>query len=119
MSLIDELTSIYLNEETHYAQEKKMSKEEADRHHKIMLESGRIITVSDNNLLVGYVEFFIEHGCCFINDLFIRSAYRRTRVIWMLKRRLFEVCGKNKVYFGERNKFNKRYAEVQLRKSEV
>jgi len=117
VDLVDQLWDLYDKEE--YYGENKLSKEEADKHHKAMLESGRIITVSDGNLLVGYVEFFIEHGCCFINDLFIRTAYRRTRVIWMLKRRLFDICGKGKVYFGERNKFHKRYAEVQLRKNEV
>jgi len=113
-SIIFQLTEIYLNEETYYKE--KMSKEEADEHHRRMLNSGQIITVSDGDNLIGYVEFSTDHGCCFINDLFIRPAHRRSKVIWMLKKRLFEVCGKCTVYFGERNKHDNRYPESQLRR---
>jgi len=92
-----------------------MSKEEADKHHEEMLKSGRIITVSDGDILAGYVEFSIEHGVCFINDLFIRPAYRGREVIWMMYKRLREVY-KGKIYLGERNKHGLRYPEVQLRR---
>lgn len=115
-SLAEQLTDIYLNEEDYYAQSEKMSREEAQAHHEAMLRAGQIITVADHGVLAGYVEFSMHHGCCFINDLFIRPAYRRGRVIWMLKKRLMELCGPGRVLLGERNKFGTRYPEFKLRK---
>lgn len=115
-NLVQQLNKIYLEEEDYY--ETKFSEEEITKHHEECLKAGRIITVSDKDTLVGYVEFSISNSCCFINDLFIKPAYRRTKVIWMLRNRLFEICGKTKVYFGERykHKLKKRYPETQLRR---
>lgn len=114
-TLAEQITEVYLNEEDYYAE--KMSEKEANAHHESMLRAGQIITVSSpDGILLGYLEFSINNGCCFINDVFIRPAYRRSRVAWMLKKRLFEVCDKTRVFLGERNKFGTRFPEVQLRR---
>jgi len=115
-NLVKQLNEIYLYEEDYY--EEKFSEEEITKHHEKMLEAERIIFVEDGDRIAGYVEFFINNGCCFINDLFIRPAYRNTKVIWMLKTKLFEACGKSRVYFGERYRYKlkKRFPETQLRR---
>lgn len=112
--LLNGLWEIYQLENWH---ETRLTKEEADKYHKEMLEAGRIITVSDRDSVIGYVEFLLNNGCCFVNNLFIRQEYRNREVIWMLRRRLYEVCGNAKIYLGSRLKNNKRFSEVQLRRN--
>jgi len=111
--LAKKLTELYEQETWH---KKRLSKEEADRYHLSRLNSGNIITVEDNGLLCGYVEFYQNHGCCYIHNLFIRPEYRRGKVAKLIKQKLFEVCDNAKVYLGNRNKNGKRYSQFQLRR---
>ena len=113
--IISQLLDFYYDEKYEFWHKERLSRIEAWKYHEDKLRRGELITISDGELLVGYVEFTINNGCCFVNNLFIRSEYRNKKAIWMLKKRLFEVCRKVKVYLGERNKFNKRYPEAQLR----
>jgi len=56
LNLVDKLTDIYLNHETWHTT--KLSKEEADRYHEYLLNNGNILSVSDGDILLGYVEFW-------------------------------------------------------------
>lgn len=112
--LLDGLWELYQLEDWH---ESKLSRSDADAYHQRLLDEGRIITVSNGEELVGYVEYIKEHGVCYIQNLYIRSEYRLGKVARMLKRRLFEATKGFRVYTGDRNKFKKRYAEFQLRRS--
>lgn len=111
--IIKQLLFFYFEEETWH--EKRLSRIEAWKYHEDKINRGELITISDGELLVGYVEFSINNGCCFVNNLFIRQGYRNKRAIWMLKKRLFEVAKNCKIFLGERNKLNMRYPEVQIR----
>jgi hypothetical protein len=112
MSLIDQLWEIYDTSE--WWHDRRQPKEEIDAYHEEKFRLGEIITISDGNTLVGYVTFTINHGCCYIEDLFIHPEYRRGRAFWQMKKRLFEKFP-GKVFFGERNKFNRRYTEFKIR----
>ena len=113
MNLFEKITEIYLNEE--FWHDKKLSREEANEYHRRMLLNGNILTVSDGETLAGYCEYFIQDGVCFINSLYIKEGYRGKKVIWMLKKRLFQVARGCRIFLGERNKFNMKYPEAQLR----
>lgn len=94
----------------------KLTDTELNEYHKKAIAQGSIITVSDGDYLVGYVEFYLNEGVCYIYNLFIREEYRCKKAIWMLKHRLFQVCGKCKIYLGERNKLGSKYTEAQIRR---
>lgn len=111
-NLIEQLNDIYYQETWH---EERLDRIALTRWHVERLKNGELITVSDGELLVGYCEFFKTRGMCFVNNIFILPAYRRGRTIRMIKNRLFEVCKDCKVFFGERNKKDKKFPEAQLR----
>jgi len=115
MTLAEQLTKIYLECEDWH--ERKLSEEEANRYHETILRNGNCITVEDKGNLVGYCEYYVNHGICYIKNLFIRRDYRNGKVIRMMKRRLFEIIGKGRILIGDRNKNNKRYSEVAIRRS--
>jgi hypothetical protein len=113
MNLAEQLTDIYEKKEDWH--KTRLSHEEAVKYHQERLDSGNIITVSDGNILAGYLEFYIRHGVCYIHNLFILPEYRRGIVAKMIKRRLFEVSKGCKIFFGERNKAGVRYPEFKTR----
>lgn len=107
MSIIEQLTDIYLNEENWYAQA-KMPKEEADKYHQKLFDLGNIVTVLDGDLLCGYVEYWRltfeqfgrivcgEHFSAYHEDVqggylayvantYIRPAYRNGQTYKLLK----------------------------------
>lgn len=112
--LARQLTEIYECEENWHRA--RLSHEEALDYHKKILESGNCITLCDEDKLIGYVEFYVTHGVCYVQNLFIRVAYRNTKAIRMIKNRLFQVIGKCRVIVGDRNKNATRYPEYALRR---
>lgn len=56
MTIIDQLTNIYLERESWH--KSKLPKEEADKYHERLLMQGNIITYVKNMELVGYLEFY-------------------------------------------------------------
>lgn len=113
MNLAEQLTEIYEKHETWHSN--KLSHEDAIKYHQTILDSGNCITVSDGEILVGYCEYYLSHGVCYIQNLFIRKEYRLGKAILLMKRRLFQVCDGAKIFIGDRNKFNKRYTELSIR----
>lgn len=111
--LAKQLTDIYLTEE--YWHDERLGPEEAYQYHLSILRNNQCLTVTDNEKLTGYCEFHVSNGVCFVANLFIRPEYRRGQTIKLLKNKLFEVAKGAKVYLGERNKFNRKFPEVQLR----
>lgn len=109
--IVDQLTEIYLHEETWH--KSKLNKEEADNYHATLLQQGNIITVSENDLLCGYVEFWrlnfeqfgriicgepfsalhenVSNGqIAYVANTFIHKQYRHGEVYRMLRDRFFE-----------------------------
>lgn len=112
MSIVDQLTEIYLHEEDWHKE--KLSKEEADRYHEVMLSNGNIITVSDGDILCGYVEYWrvsfeqfgriicgepfssihenVQNGqIAYLANTYIRPEYRHGKVYKLLRARFLEV----------------------------
>lgn len=112
MSLAEQITDIYLEHE--FWHKEKLTREESIQYHQRLLTNGNIITISNGQELVGYVEFERDPWICYIKNLFILPAYRNGPAIWQIKRRLFEVC-KGKIFKGERNKNGQRYEESRRR----
>jgi hypothetical protein len=110
--ILTQLGDIYFNLETY--REERLSAIEIWQYHERKLLGGELITVADGDLLVGYVEFHVEAGCCFIENLFVREGYRRGKASWLMKRRLFEVCKGAKVFLGDRQRRDR--LEAQLRR---
>lgn len=111
--LAQQLTDIYLTQE-HWHDE-RMGPEEALNYHRSILANDQCLTVTDSDKLCGYCEFYISNRVCFVANLFIRPEYRRGQTIRLLKKKLFEVAKGARIFIGERNKFNRKFPEVQLR----
>lgn len=111
MSLIEQLVDIYYLEDWH---ETRLSRPEAWKYHEAMLNNGNIITVSDGDILAGYVEQWrisyeqfgriicgepfsalhenvINGQIAYVANTYIRPEYRnRPEVFRMLRDRFFE-----------------------------
>lgn len=111
--LAKQLTDIYLTEEDWH--QERMGREEAFLYHLSILQNSQCLTVTDGEILSGYCEFYVSNGVCFVANLFIRKQYRHGRTIKLIKNKLFEVAKGAKIFMGERNKFNRKFPEVQLR----
>jgi hypothetical protein len=119
MNLIDQLVEFYLEKETTH--EKKLSAMESYKYFDKLLNQGSIITVSDGDLLLGYVETwrlsFEQFGriicgesfsafhediltgqIAYVGDVYIRPEYRNSRVTKMMRNRFFEF-NKNCTHF--------------------
>ena len=77
-----------------------------------IINSGKCITISFGDKLLGYIEFDVVGKVCLIRNIFILPEYRNGRVIRMIRNRLFDFT-KCRVYTGFRQKLKK--IEVQLR----
>lgn len=113
--LTEALTEIYEREESWHTE--RLSHNEALKYHQAILLNQHVITICNGQELAGYCEFYINNGVCFVANLFIRPEYRQGKTIKMLKNKLFEVSKGAKIFIGERNKFQKKYMETQLRRN--
>lgn len=139
MTLAEQLTEFYLNYETTHRQ--KLTREEAIKYHQKLLDLGNIITVSDGDILCGYVEFWrltfeqfgriicgepfsafnedVQTGyIAYVGDVYIRPSYRRGSVIKMLRNRFVEANRACTFFVGEAKR--KKSAPVKVfRRSEI
>ncbi len=111
--IVQQLTEIYFRKDENYHKE-ILPKEEADKYHDKLLTQGSIITVSDGNVLCGFVEVwrisFSQFGriicgepfsafnenilngqLAYVGDTYIRTRYRDGEVAKMLRDRFFEM----------------------------
>lgn len=95
----------------------KMRYDEALKYHTDIFNSGNCITVRDGELLVGYLEFYLEGEECYIKNMYIREEYRNGETIKMLKKRLFDVAKDCTLFKGERNYNGEREWEAINRKA--
>ena len=102
----------------------KLPKEEADKYHQKLLDSGNIITVTDNDTLCGYVEYWrltyesfgriicgepfsamqedVQTGwIAYVANTFILPDYRRGKVSRILRDRFIEVNKSCRYFVGE------------------
>lgn len=121
MDLVSQLVEVYLNEEAWHT--KKLSREEATFYFKRLIELGNIITVSDGDLLVGYVEVWrlserqlervlageafaaASEPCqtgshAYVANIFVRRGYRNGRAFKLLYKRFMEVHGEAESFVG-------------------
>jgi len=121
MTLIDQLWDFYQIEDWHRYKEPK---ESIDRYHERLIENGNIITVSDGDILLGYLEFWKitfeqfgrivcgEHFSAYHEDVqggliayvanaFIRPEYRNTGVYKKLRHKFFEANSNCTHFVGE------------------
>ena len=103
---------------------KKLDEANATDYFTVLLERGNIITISQDNLLLGYVEFWrLNYGqfgrivCCeefsaiqedvqtgniaYVANTFIRKEYRKGEVYKMLRDRFFEANKACDYFVGE------------------
>lgn len=111
MNIAEQLTDIYLTEETWHVS--KLSKEESDLYHDTLLSKGNIIVIRDGEQVVGYCEFWrltyeqfgriicgepfsamhedVQTGqIAYVANTFIKKEYRKGEVTKMLRNRFFE-----------------------------
>lgn len=121
-ALAEQLSHVYLEKETWHRS--KLSWEDAVEYHQRLLDRGNIITVQDNERLVGYAEIWrlndeqlervlgggtlaadaedVQTGChAYVANIYIEPEYRHGEVFKLLKRRFFELCGDCVDYSGE------------------
>lgn len=110
-TLVQQLVDIYYEEEWH---KERLSRQEAFKYHDKLLSSGNIITVSDRNILCGYVEYWrltyeqfgriisrepfsamhedVQTGqVAYVANTYIKTEYRRTTCSTQLRDRFFEI----------------------------
>ena len=138
MTIVEQLTEIYLNEENWYKNE-KMPKEEADKYHWKLLNDGNIITISDGDILCGYVEHWrisfeqfgriicgesfsgyhenISNGqIAYVANTYIRPEYRNSTTYKMLRDRFLDVNRDCTHFVGEARR--KKSAPIKVFKRE-
>lgn len=111
MSLVEQLNDIYFeNENWHTA---KLSRMEAWKYHERLLNDGNIITISDGDMLCGYIEFWrisyeqfgriicgepfsamhenvLNGQIAYVANTFIKENFRNGEVYKLLRNRFFE-----------------------------
>ena len=120
MTLIDQLWDFYQIEDWHRYKEPK---ESIDRYHERLLANGNIITVSEGDFLLGYVEVWkisfeqlgrivagerfsayhedVQTGQIgWVANTYIRPEYRMGNVYKILKKRFFEITESCTHYSG-------------------
>lgn len=120
--IIKQLWEIY--DKSEWWHKEKLAKEEADKYHSILLNQGNIITCSEGDNLLGYVEFWrinyeqfgriicgegfsalcedVIHGhIAYVANTFIRPEYRKGEVYKMLRDRFFEFNKECTHFVGE------------------
>lgn len=112
MSLEEQIAELYLAH-ADWAVE-KMPYEKAVKYFRDVLKCGRLISISDGDKLIGYGEFRVDTGVCFIDEVIILPEYRGGRAIWKMTRRLKELTNA-KVFLGERFRNNSRIEVVTRR----
>ena len=136
--ILDQLWEFYEKEEYH---KKRISKTEADKYHQHLLDRGNIITVSDGDILCGYVEFWklnfeqlgriicgdgfsayledVQTGyIAYCANVYIRPEYRRSHVIRILHDRFYEINECCSYFVGEAR--SKKFAPLKVtRKEEI
>lgn len=120
-SLINQLVSIYLEEENWHR--KKLDREEAKLYFAHLLSKGNIITVEHNNVLCGYLEFWrltyeqfgrvlcqplsamqedVQTGyISYLANIYIKPEYRDSQVFNRLRDRFFEANASCTYFVGE------------------
>ena len=122
MSLAEQITRIYLDEETWH--KTKLDEADANAYHKILLRRGNIITVCDADKLLGYCEFWklnyeqfgriicgepfsaihedVQTGfIAYVANTFILPEHRQGNVYKMLRDRFFESNEACSFFVGE------------------
>lgn len=137
MSLIEQLVHIYLDKETTH--EKKLSAIESWKYFDKLLSQGSIITVSDGDTLLGYLEVWrlsfeqfgriichepfsaVHEDICtgqiaYVGDVYILESHRNSNVTKMLRDRFFELSQECTHFVGEAKR--KRSSPVKVFKRE-
>ena len=119
-SILDQLWEFYQEEKYH---KNRIDKVEADKYHDKLIRTGNILTVSEGNILCGYVEIWrlnyeqlgriicgewfsayledVQHGnIAWVGNTYIRPEYRKGEVYNMLKDRFREVTKDCRYYSG-------------------
>lgn len=122
MTLVEQLVDVYLNKETWHKD--KLSYEESIKYHDALISRGNIITVSDGDVLCGYVEFWrltyenfgriicgepfsalhenvVNGQIAYLANTFIKEEYRKSDVYKMLKKRFLEANALCTHFVGE------------------
>lgn len=133
MDLAKQLTDIYLNHETWHTT--KLDEASANSYHQQLLDSGNIITISDGDTLIGYVEYWrisyeqfgrlicgepfsavhedVQTGqIAYVANTFVLPEYRKTEVYKRLRDRFFEANKLCTHFVGEARR--KRSAPVKV-----
>ena len=144
--IVKQLTQIYLREEKWHST--YLDEESANEYHKELLQRGNILSCSQGDLLLGYVEFWrinyeqfgriicgegfsalcedVIHGyIAYVANTYIRPEYRKGEVYKMLRDRFFEF-NKDCTYFVGHARRKKsepvkvfKVKDISLRKVEV
>jgi len=121
-TIAEELTEIYLKNEWWHT--KKLSKSEALKYHKALLDKGNILVYREDNELLGYVEFWninfeqfgklickepfspliqnvTDGNIAYLANTWINPKYRHTKVYRILKMNFFTVNYHCEYFVGE------------------